>query len=86
MSSASVVDPATVGWNVVFQAIVLPASRMTVPPNEWPVLTQEAQPELVYAWAIEAGCSGLSFKRRSCLLLLIGGFGLLSRQGDVHQK
>jgi hypothetical protein len=49
MNSASVDDPATVGWNLHLYAIVPLASRITVPPNDRLVFTQVAQSESAYA-------------------------------------
>ncbi len=54
INSASVDDSATVGWNLVWYAIVLPASWMQIPLNKHLVLTHVAQSELPYATAVIA--------------------------------
>jgi hypothetical protein len=45
MNSASVDDPATVGWNLHLYAIVPPARRMQMPLKDRRVLTHVAQSE-----------------------------------------
>ncbi len=45
INSASVVDPATVGWNLVLYVIVPPARRIAVPPKDCHVSTHDAQSE-----------------------------------------
>ena len=45
MNSASVLDPAIVGWKRHLYAMVPPARRMQTPPKERRVLGQVAQSE-----------------------------------------
>ncbi len=82
-NSASVDDPATVGWKFNLYAMVLPARQITVLPKEQHVLMHVAQSELAKVWATVALCWGQLSSRRSYQLLLIVGVGPLSNLGQV---
>ena len=88
MNSASVLEPATVGWKRHLYAIVPPARRMQIPPNERRVLGHVAQSESAYACAVRASNCGRPSRRMSFLLLLTvgGGPSASSERGVVRQK
>jgi hypothetical protein len=85
MNSASVLDPATVGWERHLYAMVPPARQTHTPPKEHRVLGQVAQSELAYVWAISGSNCGRSSRMISFLLLHIHG-GDPTGHGVVHQK
>jgi hypothetical protein len=64
MNSASVVERAIEGWNLVVYAMVLPAIWIHIPLNEHHVLTHVAQSESPYTTAVEASCCGQLSRRR----------------------
>ena len=89
MNSASVEEPAIVGWNLHLYAIVPPAKRKQAPPKEPWVLGQVAQSESAYACSMLASYSGqASVSSKSCLLLWTGrrGPSLNSGCGVIRQK
>ncbi len=86
--SASVEDPATVGWNLHLYAMVPPESRTHKPPKDRRVLMHVAQSESAYAWAVVASNCGRLSRSKSVLLLWIDGRGPSgsSSRGAVRQK
>ncbi len=74
MNLASVLEPATVGWNRHLYAIVPPASQIQMPPNERLILGHVAQSELAYACAMRASKVG-RFSRRDIIAITVNDRG-----------